>query len=104
MSNVITTVEFLGTTHHLELADSTDYRRRKFSHTTNNRVDVIAAYRSRSVIVMLIGGGNLLGDPKVIDGLGLTSAVTHMTPDEARAIAGALMSAAEMTEREAVAA
>ena len=104
MSNVTTTVEFLGTTHRVELTDSTHYTVRDFAHTAIHHVSVIAASASRSVIVSLVGSGRLLGDPIEADGLSVTSAVTHMTPDEARAIAGALMSAAEMTEREAVAA
>lgn len=97
--NITTSAEFLGTTRRLDLAHTTTYCRgnRDFTYTHNDSAQVITADRfgGPAVMISLTASGSMFGDPAEDDAMGYAHTVTHMTADEARALAAMLLNAAD---------
>ena len=97
--NITTSAEFLGTTRRLDLAHTTTYSQgyRDFTYTHNDSAQVITADRfgGATVMISLTASGSMFGDPAEDDAMGCAHTVTHMTADEARALASMLLTAAD---------
>lgn len=98
--SVTTSKEFLGTVRQITLDHTTDYTRYsgEFTHTAHNAVKVTATDRSHgwgTVMLSMTASGSMHGDPVDDESMGLGFTVSHLTPDEARIIARALLAAAD---------
>lgn len=90
--------EFMGLARVVELSDTTTYASTvtDMQHTCSNRAKIVAAgERMGTVMLTLSASGSMHGNAPAGEALGLACATTHMTPDEARAIAHALIIAAD---------
>jgi hypothetical protein len=97
-SAMTTTSDIVGTHAELMLGDSTRYRKHHKDFTTHSRVTTTTGTHG-NVMLALVAAGSMLGDAPDGQHMGLAHAITHMTPDEARAIAHALIIAADAVER-----
>ena len=92
------TSDVVGDHAELTLADETLYVKYGSRFTTHSRVTTTTGTHG-NVMLAMVAAGSLLGMAPDGERLGLAHAVTHMTPDEARAIAHALIIAADAVER-----
>jgi hypothetical protein len=99
MSHTMTmTNDATGDHAELTLADETSYMSYDRRFTTRSRVTTTTGTHG-NVMLSMVAAGSLMGMAPNGDLLGLAHAVTNMTPDEARAIAHALIIAADAVER-----
>ena len=92
---------FLGIRRTMCVQHSTTYCRgnRDFTFTHPDAFSVVTANNyGHSVMVSMTASGSMFGDPADDDALGLAHTGTHMTADEARALAHRLLTAAAELE------
>jgi hypothetical protein len=92
------TTDCTGDHAELTLADETPYMKYGTKFMARSRVTTTTGTHG-NVMLSMVAAGSLLGMAPDGEQLGLANAVTHMTPDEARAIAHALIIAADAVER-----
>lgn len=92
------TTDVVGDHAELTLTDETPYMQYGTKFMTHSRVTTTTGTHG-NVMLAMVAAGSLLGMAPDGEQLGLAHAVTHMTPDEARAIAHALIIAADAVER-----
>jgi hypothetical protein len=98
MSAMTMTTDVVGDHAELTLDHETSYRKYGTEFTTHNKVTTTTGTHG-NVMLAMVAAGSLMGMAPDGEQLGLAHAVTHMTPDEARAIAHALIIAADAVER-----
>jgi hypothetical protein len=91
------TTDVVGDHAELTLADETPYMSYGTRFTARSKVTTTTGTHG-TVMLAMVAAGSLLGMAPDGEQLGLAHAVTHMTPDEARAIAHALIIAADAAE------
>lgn len=91
------TTNIVGDHAELTLADETPYMKYGTEFTAHSKVTTTTG-RHGNVMLALQAAGSLMGMAPDGHDLGLAYAITHMTPDEARTIAHALIIAADAVE------